>query len=163
MVISAIIDADSKIFSVPHGHRVINHRPQHHTISYRSAIDSLSSPRRIRFNQLRNQSQLLGPKLEHRHQQLGGREVMDAVDMEDLDRQKRSDLMRDTIMDKLAETGEKDKLKDMLRDRLILSGEKWCLHKTVDVTRETPGNIGACRQRIEQYPVTAFLLFEDSC
>lgn len=53
----------------------------------------------------------------------GGREAMDASDMEDLDRQRRADLMRDTIMDKLAETGEKDKLKDMLRDRLILSGK----------------------------------------
>jgi hypothetical protein len=52
-----------------------------------------------------------------------GREAMDSADMEDLDRQRRADLMRDTIMDKLAETGEKDKLKDMLRDRLILSGE----------------------------------------
>lgn len=48
---------------------------------------------------------------------------MDASDIEDLDRQRRADLMRDTIMDKLAETGEKDKLKDMLRDRLILSGK----------------------------------------
>ena len=76
------------------------------------------------MNRVRNQIQLLGPKLEHILQQLVGREVMDAADMEDLDRQKRSDLMRDTIMDKLAETGEKDKLKDMLRDRLILSGEK---------------------------------------
>ena len=162
MVISSIIDADSKIFSVP---RSQSHQSQittsHHqlSISYRFAV----VPRKIKFNQVRNHSQLLGPKLEHLHQQLVGREVMDAVDMEDLDRQKRSDLIRDTIMDKLAETGEKDKLKDMLRDRLILSGEKWCLHKTVDVTRETPGNIGACRQRIEQYPVTAFLLFEDSC
>lgn len=52
-----------------------------------------------------------------------GREALDSADMEDLDRQRRADLMRDTIMDKLAETGEKDKLKDMLRDRLILSGE----------------------------------------
>ena len=48
---------------------------------------------------------------------------MDAADFDDFERQKRADVMRDTIMDKLAETGEKDKLKDMLRDKLILSGE----------------------------------------
>jgi hypothetical protein len=66
-----------------------------------------------------------------------GREAMDSADMEDLDRQRRADLMRDTIMDKLAETGEKDKLKDMLRDRLILSGE---IHvkKRVNLKSGTP-------------------------
>jgi flagellar basal body-associated protein FliL len=36
--------------------------------------------------------------------------------------QKRDDQIRDTIMSKLVETGEKDRLKDMLRDRLIQSG-----------------------------------------
>ena len=38
------------------------------------------------------------------------------------ERQKRDDQIRDTIMTKLVETGEKDRLKDMLRDRLIQAG-----------------------------------------
>jgi enhancer of yellow 2 transcription factor len=38
------------------------------------------------------------------------------------ERQKRDDQIRDTIMSKLVETGEKDRLKDMLRDRLIQAG-----------------------------------------
>ena len=42
--------------------------------------------------------------------------------MEEADRQKRADSMRDTIMFKLDRTGEKDKMKDMLRDKLIHSG-----------------------------------------
>lgn len=38
------------------------------------------------------------------------------------ERQLRDDEIRDTIMAKLVETGEKDRLKDMLRDRLTQSG-----------------------------------------
>jgi enhancer of yellow 2 transcription factor len=38
------------------------------------------------------------------------------------ERKKRDDQIRDTIMAKLVETGEKDRLKDMLRDRLIQCG-----------------------------------------
>jgi hypothetical protein len=45
-----------------------------------------------------------------------------SVRMEEADRQKRADSMRDTIMFKLDRTGEKDKMKDMLRDKLIHSG-----------------------------------------
>ena len=101
-----------------------SHSHIHHLMIDQLAIDFMIASLRIRLNQAINQFSLLGPKLEQLFLQLVGREVMDVADMEDLDRQKRSDLMRDTIMDKLAETGEKDKLKDMLRDRLILSGEK---------------------------------------
>ena len=45
-----------------------------------------------------------------------------SVRMEEADRQKRADSMRDTIMFKLDRTGEKDKMKDMLRDKLVHSG-----------------------------------------
>ena len=38
------------------------------------------------------------------------------------ERMKRDDQIRDAIMSKLVETGEKDRLKDMMRDRLIQSG-----------------------------------------
>ena len=38
------------------------------------------------------------------------------------DRVKRDEQIRDTIMAKLVETGEKDKLKELLRDRLISCG-----------------------------------------
>lgn len=39
------------------------------------------------------------------------------------EKQIRAEQIRDIIMQKLAETGEKDILKDVLRDRLINSGE----------------------------------------
>lgn len=42
--------------------------------------------------------------------------------MDEADRQKRADNMKETIMFKLDRTGEKDKMKDMLRDKLINSG-----------------------------------------
>ena len=38
------------------------------------------------------------------------------------ERVKRDEQIRDTIMAKLVETGEKDKLKELLRDRLISCG-----------------------------------------
>lgn len=38
------------------------------------------------------------------------------------ERQKRDEQIRETIMAKLVETGEKDKLKEMLRDRLSQCG-----------------------------------------
>lgn len=38
------------------------------------------------------------------------------------ERQKRDEQIRETIMAKLVETGEKDKLKEMLKDRLIQCG-----------------------------------------
>eukprot|EP01038_Epipyxis_sp_PR26KG_P007196 gene7196-9818_t len=38
------------------------------------------------------------------------------------ERQKRDEQIRETIMAKLVETGEKDKLKEMLRDRLVECG-----------------------------------------
>lgn len=38
------------------------------------------------------------------------------------ERQKRDEQIRETIMAKLIETGEKDKLKEMLRDRLVQCG-----------------------------------------
>ena len=44
------------------------------------------------------------------------------IRMDEADRQKRADHMKDTIMFKLDRTGEKDKMKDMLRDKLIHSG-----------------------------------------
>lgn len=40
------------------------------------------------------------------------------------EKQIRAEQIRDIIMQKLAETGEKDYLKDILRDRLINSGDK---------------------------------------
>jgi hypothetical protein len=43
------------------------------------------------------------------------------------DKQIRAEQIRDIIMQKLAESGEKDNLKDVLRDRLINSGK---LHTT---------------------------------
>lgn len=44
----------------------------------------------------------------------------------DEDRISRAEQMRDVIMQKLIETGEKDQLKDMLRDRLIQLGRDIC-------------------------------------
>ena len=38
------------------------------------------------------------------------------------ERQRRDEQIRETIMAKLVETGEKDKLKEMLRDRLVQCG-----------------------------------------
>jgi len=38
------------------------------------------------------------------------------------ERQKRDEQIRETIMAKLIETGEKDKLKEMLRERLVQCG-----------------------------------------
>merc|ERR1711871_1600535 len=38
------------------------------------------------------------------------------------ERKKKDDLIRETIMAKLIETGEKDKLKDLLHERLIACG-----------------------------------------
>jgi enhancer of yellow 2 transcription factor len=38
------------------------------------------------------------------------------------ERKKRDEQIRDTIMAKLVESGEKDRLKDMLRDRLVQCG-----------------------------------------
>eukprot|EP01041_Mallomonas_annulata_P012845 gene12845-27078_t len=38
------------------------------------------------------------------------------------DRKKRDEQVRETIMAKLMETGEKDRLKDMLRERLLACG-----------------------------------------
>jgi hypothetical protein len=51
------------------------------------------------------------------------------ADMADVidDKQIRAEQIRDIIMQKLAESGEKDNLKDVLRDRLINSGK---LHAT---------------------------------
>jgi len=39
------------------------------------------------------------------------------------DRQKKDEQIRDTIMAKLVESGEKDKLKEMLRERLVQCGK----------------------------------------
>lgn len=38
------------------------------------------------------------------------------------ERKKRDEQIRDTIMAKLVETGEKERLKDMLRDKLVQCG-----------------------------------------
>lgn len=38
------------------------------------------------------------------------------------ERQKRDDQIRESIMTKLVETGEKDRLKEMLRERLVQCG-----------------------------------------
>ena len=38
------------------------------------------------------------------------------------ERQKRDDEIRQTVMAKLVETGEKDKLKEMIRDKLVSCG-----------------------------------------
>ena len=43
--------------------------------------------------------------------------------MSERDTQMRADQMRDIIMEKLVQTGEKDNLKDMLRANLIQSGD----------------------------------------
>ena len=51
--------------------------------------------------------------------------------MNDREIQIRADQMRDIIMEKLVQTGEKDHLKDMLRDSLIQSGWYKLLNSTV--------------------------------
>ena len=56
------------------------------------------------------------------------------------ERQKKDEQIRDTIMAKLVESGEKDKLKEMLRERLVQCGTTFrfiaitlrCNHLTSD-------------------------------
>ena len=52
--------------------------------------------------------------------------------MSERDTQMRADQMRDIIMEKLVQTGEKDNLKDMLRANLIQSGDNpWLISTAI--------------------------------
>jgi enhancer of yellow 2 transcription factor len=53
------------------------------------------------------------------------------------ERQKRDDEIRQTVMAKLVESGEKDKLKEMIRDRLVQCGWRDELNSELD-----SGNMG---------------------
>lgn len=68
------------------------------------------------------------------------------------ERIRRAEQMRDIIMQKLMETGEKDQLKDMLRDRLIQTGE--IEHSKIVMYCEQSK---ACFHAVNELPETLFV------